>query len=541
MFALARTTSAAWPPPQGPGTSMARCVVLAALMHALLVAVLGNTPGGTARPGEGVWGPINVLLRGSSDGDGQSQPQPDAYSGPVGSAAQQRFGGAVRNEEQAPRSNDGPGANKQGTWSATLTEAATELTPSAPPPQVPLPMLEAGKSAPEAAATAAPARITSPTVQARSVPTPAPVAVQAPPQAIEAPTAPPVQPLAPPPSPSVAERVAPMTSEARPSDTPRAAPAESEAKLKMIDSAAVLPTPRTAPLQALERPSNAAPAPLSLPALADAPALPRAQLNAPVAVKAFSALPVAPIQPNATSSANASERALTDVLQRTEPAVLPTLADAPAAPRAQLDPAVQLKSLPALGAGTASPGSVPRQATTEALPNVSAPVATALPTTANVPNIAVPSLRATTAPVAPAPAGVNPVAGVNPSVSPGASPGANPSSTPGVTPSPHAFATPGSGAPDAGARAGRDVATPPSANASAPLNLNLARPRGGEVSRDGGRSVLNLLPHPPERKGKLEEGIEKSAKKDCRDAYSGFGLLAVIPLVANAVTEKCKW
>ena len=53
--------------------------------------------------------------------------------------------------------------------------------------------------------------------------------------------------------------------------------------------------------------------------------------------------------------------------------------------------------------------------------------------------------------------------------------------------------------------------------------------------------MLNLLPHPPERKGKLEEGIEKSAKKDCRDAYSGFGLLAVIPLVANPVTEKCKW
>ena len=518
---------------------MARCVVLAALMHALLVAVLGNTPGGTARPGEGVWGPINVLLRGSSDGDGQSQPQPDAYSGPVGSAAQQRFGGAVRNEEQAPRSNDGPGANKQGTWSATLTEAATELTASAPPPQVPLPMLEAGKSAPEAAATAAPARITSPSVQARSVPAPAPGAALAPPQAIAAPTAPPVQPLAPPTSPSVAERVAPMTSEARPSDTPRAAPAESEAKLKMIDSAAVLPTPRTAPLQALERPSNAAPAPLSLPALADAPALPRAQLNAPVAVKAFSALPVAPIQPSSTSSTNASERAITDALQRTEPAILPTVADAAAAPRAQLDPAVQLKSLPALGPGTTSPVSVSRQATSEALPSVNTPAATALPTSANVPNIAVPSLRATTAPLAAATVGANPANGVNPS----ASPSASPSSTPGVTPNsnPNVFATPGSGAPDAGARVGRDVATPPGANASAPLNLNLARPRGGEVSRDGGRSVLNLLPHPPERKGKLEEGIEKSAKKDCRDAYSGLGLLAVIPLVANAVTDKCKW
>ena len=532
MFALARTASAAWPPPQGPGTSMARCVVLAALMHALLVAVLGNTPGGTARPGEGVWGPINVLLRGSSDGDGQSQPQPDAYSGPVGSAAQQRFGGAVRNEEQAPRSNDGPGANKQGTWSATLTEPATELASNAQP-QVPLPVLDAGNSAPDMAATAALARITSPALQARSVPLPAPATVQALPQTAQVPTAPPVQPLAPPRSPSMADRVAPMTSEARPSDTPRAAPAESEAKLKMIDSAAVLPIPRAAPLQTLERPSNAAPAPLSLPALADAPALPRAQLNAPVTVKALSALPVAPIQPSATNSTYASERVLTDALQRTEPAVLPTVADAAAAPRAQLDPAVQLKSLPALGPGTTAPVSVSRQATSEALPSVNTPAATALPTSPNVPNIAVPSLRATTAPLAAATAGANPAIGANPS--------ANPSSTPGVAPNPNAFATPGSGAPDAGARAGRDVATPPSANASAPLNLNLTRPRGGEVSRDGGRSVLNLLPHPPERKGKLEEGIEKSAKKDCRDAYSGLGLLAVIPLVANAVTDKCKW
>lgn len=52
---------------------------------------------------------------------------------------------------------------------------------------------------------------------------------------------------------------------------------------------------------------------------------------------------------------------------------------------------------------------------------------------------------------------------------------------------------------------------------------------------------MQLLPHPPERKGKLEEGIEKAAKKDCREAYSGLGLLAVIPLAANAVTDKCKW
>lgn len=54
--------------------------------------------------------------------------------------------------------------------------------------------------------------------------------------------------------------------------------------------------------------------------------------------------------------------------------------------------------------------------------------------------------------------------------------------------------------------------------------------------------LLPLLPAPPERKSKLTEGIEKSAKPDCRTAHADMGLLAVVPLAADAIRDKgCRW
>lgn len=99
------------------------------------------------------------------------------------------------------------------------------------------------------------------------------------------------------------------------------------------------------------------------------------------------------------------------------------------------------------------------------------------------------------------------------------------------------------GAPDAGARVGHDVATAPSLPASAPrLNLDLVRPRGGLVSPGGSRGLLPVLPHPPEQPSKLARDIEKAAKPDCREAYSGMGVLAVLPLAADALRDKgCRW
>jgi hypothetical protein len=105
------------------------------------------------------------------------------------------------------------------------------------------------------------------------------------------------------------------------------------------------------------------------------------------------------------------------------------------------------------------------------------------------------------------------------------------------------------GAPDAGTRLGRDVATPPAAPASAanrtppPLNLNYVRPRGGELSRHSSTGLLPVLPRPPEAVDKLARDVKKAGKEDCKDAYAGAGLLAVLPLAADALRKDggCKW
>lgn len=493
MFALSRSAQTAWPPPQVQPTTVARCVVLAALVHALLVALLGSTPGGTARPGEGVWGPVNILLRGSGESGATAAVAQEAYSGPLGSATQRRFGGAVRDDQQAPRANDGPGADKLGSWRATVSEQATELTAGAPPP-VPLAVTAPHTAGPaETAADAAMARIVTPTPQSR-LPLPRAPSAAASPEPAPLPQAPAPEPAA---TPSISERVAPPTAQARPSETTRAAPAEDEARLKMIDSAPALAPPRAAAPTALERIAPAAVTPLRMPAITDAPATPRAQLDAPVQIKPMPALAAASAALSAPSTP-ATQSAIEPVL-RSEPLALPAVAPLPAALRAQLDAPVQLKAMPSLASGSAEPATVPAAAATGATPT---PTPTQTPT----------SIPGTT-PGAPANASNN-------------QPGASPLG----------------GAPDAGARVGRDVATSASTAASAArLNLDLPRPRGGEIGRETSRGVLQLLPHPPERKSKLEDEIAKAAKKDCREAYSGLGLLAVIPLAANAVTEKCKW
>jgi hypothetical protein len=196
------------------------------------------------------------------------------------------------------------------------------------------------------------------------------------------------------------------------------------------------------------------------------------------------------------------------------------------------------------------------------LPSVSALVAPLpAPTapTALAPLPAPVETRILTAPTAPLPVptqqpltGVAPVEPINlaapkapamltPAPAPAAA--AAPNAVPGPSPDAGAPPRPAFGNPDAGAALGHDVATPPSAPASAPrLNLDLARPRGGEISRQGSRGMLNVLPHPPERDSKLAEDIQKSARPDCRTAYSGMGLLAAAPLAADAIKKDgCRW
>ncbi len=138
-------------------------------------------------------------------------------------------------------------------------------------------------------------------------------------------------------------------------------------------------------------------------------------------------------------------------------------------------------------------------------------------------------------PLAPMPAPVAASLAASPAASPAVSPAVLGPPLPGLAGT----------APDAGPRVGHDVATPPSNTASAPprLNLELARPRGGELSRGSALGALPVLPRPPEMPDKLARDIEKAARRDCSNAYSGAGLLAPIPLVVDALRKDggCKW
>ena len=161
--------------------------------------------------------------------------------------------------------------------------------------------------------------------------------------------------------------------------------------------------------------------------------------------------------------------------------------------------------------------------------------------------------------LAPVPALAAPQAPLSPDRLPQATPLPAPSAVPDTLPRAPAPAPPGTAPPsaapplpqadaspaDAGSRIGHDVATPGAAAASAPkkLNLDLVRPRGGELSRWGSAGVLPVLPRLPERDEKLAREIEKAGKADCSKAYRDAGLLAVVPLVADALKKDggCKW
>lgn len=196
-------------------------------------------------------------------------------------------------------------------------------------------------------------------------------------------------------------------------------------------------------------------------------------------------------------------------LPQIEPLALP---EGPSASVAQPAPARELVS-PVLQGPRVAP--VPALAAPQApLPADRLPQATPLPAPSAVPD---------SLPRAPAPA---PTSTAPPST---------------AAPLPQADASPA----DAGSRIGHDVATPGAAAASAPkrLNLELVRPRGGELSRWGSAGVLPVLPRPPERDEKLAREIEKAGKADCSKAYRDAGLLAVVPLVADALKKDggCKW
>ena len=486
---------------------LAQCLVLAGLLHLLLVLVFGNTPGGSAKPGEGLWGAFQVRLVGSGPAG-----QPEAavietpHTGAPGQADRQRFGGAVR-PDVAPRPSDGPGAARAGRWlplaaggDAEASPLATSADPAGPA-VLPLaaadlparPSIDLARPLPAEPATALPSAVpaerqlagpaAAPPLPARHWPAPAPVARLT---AEPAPAAP----LQPPPVPSfeVQSLPAPRAVAPRPPGRPLAPPAA-------VDLPAVAPP---------ALPSFAAEAPLPARAAAPRPAerslAPLTSTELPPTPTPLPDLPSFPVQ------AAPPPRTLA---QRERPSALGALAPA--------ELAAALADAPPLPGFAAQPAAPPRAVAARAAPSAVTPPASADlgPAPAEAPAlpgfaVAPPDASAlAAAPVPASPLGVKQAAG----------------------------------APDAGARLGHDIATAPSQPASAArLKLDLVRPRGGPIAAQGSRGLLSVVPHPPELKTKLEKEIELSGLADCRKAYSAMGLAAALPLMVDALREKgCRW
>ena len=556
------------PPPPDAAAARERAVLrrtllLALLLHVWLVLLIGNVPPGTAEPGSGVGGVINVRLGGDVPGpqlDTPSRGVPRA-SGGEGTAVATRQGGAVR--DRAPADDAPEGAARLGDWSPAVPDATRQdRLPAARAPRVAAaPEQEAGAPAPPGVVTdstatptlsaaAAPVPMPAPAALPRVEPAPAfapelvptPAAVPAPLAVLSPGTAAPPRPMSPLPATPMLPRpdlpdtalpaaapllptlaAAPLSSTARPSTSaalPRieqaqapvsplplppsaqAVPVPQAAPAKVLPSTLAIPSQRPATAAAALAPLSASPAPLPAPALSTA-ALPTPLApNRALAVDQRLAAPVAPTAPLPTS------------LPLPQATPLPGPATAPL-------PALATLAAPEATTAVAAP---PGQAASSA--GSAAPTAPALAQPpASTPGVATarPAPDATTALPSPS---AGPVPDVRPALT-----GPLPSGM-------------GRGSADAGEQVGRDVATPPSASASSPrLNLDLPRSRGGELSSQGSRGVLQLMARPPEVKSKLATEIEKAGKADCAKAYAGAGLLAVVPLAVDALKKDggCKW
>jgi hypothetical protein len=90
-----------------------------------------------------------------------------------------------------------------------------------------------------------------------------------------------------------------------------------------------------------------------------------------------------------------------------------------------------------------------------------------------------------------------------------------------------------------------DPSTTYDPTASPALDPDALRRRAGQLAREGsGQRALLPFPMPPvpEKKSRMEQAIENARKPDCRSAYQGLGLAAVVPLIANEFGEgSCTW
>ncbi|MFG6461206.1 hypothetical protein ACG04Q_06435 [Roseateles sp. DXS20W] len=478
------------PPPDA--RQMQRCLLLALLLHVWLVLMFGNATG-TAAPGQGVWGSLTVKLLGRSGGDADAPPADTATggAGPSPAEAGARALGRPRPQPVPPE--------------AARTDDAADAPPSTATLDLPEGFRPVERQDLGTPPPAAPLQLPAPELPSATL-----NRLETRPDAA-------VTPLAP---------AASLRTPARAAQLP-IQPADLPAPVNRLDAAPAGPATATLPRPAELR---AAPAATAAVPSADLPR-PVTRLEAPAAAATTAVLP-RPAELRSTATATPAltpPTALPAPVQRLEAATTDGAAVAPLARASDLRApgTVAAATAAALQGAQDLPAPVRRLESTDAAGGV-APLAATPNTRAAVP--------------APGATSLSELAGNLPGqVSAPAGPArGDPNASPFAAPKAAA------GSPDAGPRLGPDVPAPPpspTAAASAPrAPLNLALPRGDMTARRGSTGLIALIPPPPERKSKLEQSVEDAVNKDCRKAYSGAGLLAVVPLAIDAARGKgCKW
>jgi hypothetical protein len=260
-----------------------------------------------------------------------------------------------------------------------------------------------------------------------------------------------------------------------------------------IDRAPLLKVPLPTPIQVPPTP---------------APEPPKAEVPAPPPVEIPLPAPPAPVPP--------------PVIERA-PLAAPIIPAVPAPP-------VQAPIVPAIPAPPVAPPIQAAPIEAPPIPVVTPPVEAAplqIPVAPNAPTALERALEREPPPRIEPPAQVEPRAPA-------------PKSEPALRPSPFTSPAP---SPGVGKRADEPSS---SYDPTAPsVDLDSVRKRAGELAREGaGRRAVLPFPMPPvpDRKTKMEDAIEKARKPDCKTAYQGLGLIAVIPLIANEFGEgNCRW
>jgi hypothetical protein len=561
-------------------------LLLSLLLHALLVVLFGDANGGGIKRGEKIWGSMNVTLQRLVPEPGGGQ-QHDA-----GATVMRSFGS--RAETQAARPAPDRLPQKQDAAPLEAATPASESVRKTLEPIPPMPLLPGTTPTPElqrflAKEVETPVTdfVVAPPTIARELPAPleklsapkidrelanyvAPMARVAPfippppletivlpkvsgefanyaePKPRRAPfvTPPPMETIATPkierelttlvePKPRAApfvppqplERVAPVLVEReftsmappRPQPTPIVTPPPIDkvapVRIDREFSTYVPPVPKPVPF--------AAPAPLER----VSPVRVEDKLEAYVAPKPAPAPKVAPVpaEPLQTLAPAKIERDMAAapvvaVPAPPAPAVAPAVRRAPPAPIERVAPA-------RIDSDAATLAATPRLARTA--PTVdTAPATTSNATTASRDRDLLNELAR------PTDAGNGAATAVTPGTAPGAGPRAESRAEP------LDFDT------DSRRRA---AALPRIPGAATPrLNLDNIRGRVREMAKEG-TGPRTLLPFPmvarPENKTRTQQIFDKALKpNDCRDAYAGLGLLAIVPLLADSVRENgCKW